>query len=425
MFDDGRGLAGLLAWCSGDEPETGLAVLELLERLAAADPGPPVIAALAAFDPAELGADERVVWLAGWERQGHWLAGRAQDGLVAVGGAAPSADDWAREEIAAAVRLSPGAAQLRLAVARELTGRLAATGAALRAGRISYPHARALADAVADLDDPAARDVQARVLPAAECQTPGRFRRTVERAVAAADPDRAEQDHRRAAADRRVELFADPHGMATLWALLPAPDAHTVWQSLDAIAAAAAPDDPRGIDARRADALVALATNAAGRPPVPRICVTVGLPTLLGLADTPGELAGHGPIPASLARALAADGVWRRLVTDPLTGDLLDYGRASYRPPAPLVAFLRARHPHCAFPGCPRPAHRCDIDHTTPWDAGGTTDRANCRPLCRRHHRLKTHAGWTITPHPDGGATWTSPTGRRYTTPAAGYPPDG
>jgi len=35
--------------------------------------------------------------------------------------------------------------------------------------------------------------------------------------------------------------------------------------------------------------------------------VTVALSTLLGLDEQPGELAGHGPIPAVLARRLAAD----------------------------------------------------------------------------------------------------------------------
>jgi hypothetical protein len=66
----------------------------------------------------------------------------------------------------------------------------------------------------------------------------------------------------------------------------------------------------------------------------PAIPVCVALSTLLGLDQQPGELAGTGPIPASIARRLAADptGTWRRLVTDEL-GKLVDYGRTTYRPP--------------------------------------------------------------------------------------------
>ncbi|WP_308819063.1 hypothetical protein [Pseudonocardia alni] len=46
---------------------------------------------------------------------------------------------------------------------------------------------------------------------------------------------------------------------------------------------------------------------------------------------------GQGPIPADLARALAAGGVWQRLGTDPLSGTLLDVGRTRYRPPVAMA----------------------------------------------------------------------------------------
>ena len=51
---------------------------------------------------------------------------------------------------------------------------------------------------------------------------------------------------------------------------------------------------------------------------------------------------------------------------------------------------------HCVFPWCTRPAKRCDTDHRVPYDAGGPTCPCNLAPLCRRHHRLKTHGGWTL-----------------------------
>ena len=122
------------------------------------------------------------------------------------------------------------------------------------------------------------------------------------------------------------------------------------------------------MDNRRADALVQLAVDALDRTRVPvapaappvrpglpaqlapptrlhrapaghrglraDVHVTVPAGTLLGLCDEPGELAGYGPIPASMARRLAGDGTWRRVLTDPASGAILDVGRrATQRPP--------------------------------------------------------------------------------------------
>jgi hypothetical protein len=150
-------------------------------------------------------------------------------------------------------------------------------------------------------------------------------------------------------------------------------------------------DDPRSRDQRRADGLVQLgidALNGYARCPTcvvrddtpqagtgprrlglrPTIQVSVALSTLLGQDEQPGELAGYGPIPAHVARRLAADrtGTWRRLVTDEL-GRLRDYGRTRYRPPADLHDFVVARDQTCAFPTCHRQASRCELDHIDPW----------------------------------------------------------
>ncbi len=142
--------------------------------------------------------------------------------------------------------------------------------------------------------------------------------------------------------------------------------------------------------------------------------VVIDLPTLLHLADHSGEIPGYGPIVPSLARAMAGDRAWRRWVADPVQGHLLDHGRTTYRPPVRLRAFVTARDRTCRFPRCGQPGYRCDIDHTHPYHGGGATSAANCRSLCRRHHRLKTHHGWHLEAHRDGSCTWTSPTGHTY-----------
>ena len=102
-------------------------------------------------------------------------------------------------------------------------------------------------------------------------------------------------------------------------------------------------------------------------------------------------------VPAMTAWALAAGGTWRRLITDPVSGTVMDVGRTRYRPPAGLADLVRARDRVCVFPTCQTPASRCDIDHLTAWSQGGTTSLDNLATLCEAHHRLKHTPGWALT----------------------------
>ncbi|HWR47446.1 MAG TPA: DUF222 domain-containing protein, partial [Pseudonocardiaceae bacterium] len=145
--------------------------------------------------------------------------------------------------------------------------------------------------------------------------------------------------------------------------------------------------------------------------------VTVPYTALLGANDLPGELAGYGPIPAAVARDLAAGGTWRRILTDPESGRPLDYGTTRYRPPAHLTGLVITRDQTCQFPGCRVPAHRCDLDHNVPYDPAtgtGPTSETNLGPKCRRHHQVKQTPGWSVTHHPDGCTTWATPSGHQY-----------
>ncbi|WP_420810557.1 HNH endonuclease signature motif containing protein [Jiangella aurantiaca] len=145
--------------------------------------------------------------------------------------------------------------------------------------------------------------------------------------------------------------------------------------------------------------------------------VTVPFATAIGLSDEPGELDGYGPVPAHVARTLAAEGVWTWLRTDPGTRQLLDHGRTKYRPTTALAAFITARDRTCRAPGCHRTARSCDLDHVIPFAAGGTTSAANLQAVCTTHHLLKHHGHWTVHRQPDGTTRWTSPTGHHYRRP--------
>ena len=116
------------------------------------------------------------------------------------------------------------------------------------------------------------------------------------------------------------------------------------------------------------------------------------------------------PVPAMTAWALAAGGTWRRLVTDPVSGVVLDVGRTRYRPPTGLADLVRARDRACVFPTCQIPAERCDIDHLTAWGQGGTTSLDNLATLCEAHHRLKHTPGWALTrDQTSGDLSWHTP----------------
>jgi len=114
----------------------------------------------------------------------------------------------------------------------------------------------------------------------------------------------------------------------------------------------------------------------------------------------------------------------RRLLTDPESGTLLDYGRTTYRPPTGLADHVRARDYLCRSPICRRSATHADLDHTIAWADGGTTSEHNLYAGCRHDHRLKTHAnGWHVTQDPNGTITYTTPTGHHYTSQPHDYRP--
>ena len=344
---------------------------------------------------------------------------------------------------------------------------------------IAKETAAAIRDGISEF---AIYQIEEKALAHAEFHTPGQVANKVRTTIAALAPAEFEQVVDRARESRRVSCYNDADGMATVVAILPAQDAQIVMKSIEsyimkmneidekkrnantqnlathvdsdakscntmtdsdamssntltgaseltsATGAQSATDtwSLLSADNKRADALTAILSQALAsnvdevrphRRPV-TVNVTIDLPTLLGLAENPGQLSGYGAIPASVARELASDATWKRFITDPQTGNLLDYGREKYEPPQALVDFLLARDRTCRFPGCRQPASKSDIDHAQSWETGGETKPENLGLLCRRHHRLKTHGNWVLVSNSDGSCEWTSPIGKKYFVPA-------
>lgn len=444
------------------------------------DLAPPCLATLTRLievDPYSLPADEQVRLIVEWERHTSWLESLKADALAAVAGPGISSptsphddlsgfdpnashtsareryhvEDSICDEVASALRVAGQTARRRIAVARDLTYKLPETRRLLRDGKCSYAQAAVVSTECEFVEPAKAKLVEARALGRTDKQTPAQTRRSVRRAIAAICPmDPAEQIEAEFAR-RDVRIIPEGSVMATIIATLPAPDAMLVWNALTGCAARgdeAHPnphsDDPnqlpdnRTMAHKRADALTAWANRAMEDPTFPTMQgkkrletqVVIPLDTLTGLNDESAEIVGYGPIPPILARRLAAESdQWRRLVTDPVTGHLLDYGHKTYSPPAALREFILARDRTCQFPGCNMAGWRCDIDHIDPWipnndpesdndsksaadsksasdstfdttntqSPGGKTSADNLITLCRRHHRLKTHNHWTVT----------------------------
>ena len=145
-----------------------------------------------------------------------------------------------------------------------------------------------------------------------------------------------------------------------------------------------------------------------------------------GTLDCVGAAQRYGALTADLMRTwlTGADHVTVRPVLE--VGGRRE-AAAGYTPPPLMREQVILRDRTCVFPGCTHPARSCDLDHITGYtpdhqagpdrlDRTGQTHPDNLAPLCRRHHRIKTHGRWHYTRDPDDGSyTWTTPTGATYT----------
>ena len=211
------------------------------------------------------------------------------------------------------------------------------------------------------IDSQALAELESRVIAQAEFGTPGQIGKFIKKSIAELASENFEKAVVRDRELRKVDIYPEPNGMATLVAFLPAEDAQTIKLAIEKCERVMKSNTPTSLSpemqaeldkevldfegpssigsslaaARKADALTSIAKKyleeskddgKAHRRPV-TVSLTIDLPTLLGLANNPGELQGYGAIPASVARTLAADGKWRRFITDPTSGELLDCGR--------------------------------------------------------------------------------------------------
>jgi hypothetical protein len=358
--------------------------------------------------------------------------------------------------------------------------RLPCTWAALADGDIDWPRARAIA---AELGWPA-RDsapevvaaVEAVVLSRAAALSITRLRALVRAELLKADAAAADARRRRAerAADVTIRALGD--GMSEVRSVMPTPAAAEVRASADARARELkAAGDGRPLGMLRALVMHELMTRPWQDQPAvtAHVAVVASLDTLeAGAAGAPGTgldpaTVDGQPITASQARELLerldalcpgglqapcggsldvavtdAEGRLLATVTRRELERIVRRGCADHREgdcACPVLAspppvdryehtpaqerFVKVRDRTCRQPGCHNRAGWADLDHVMPHGNGGETDCSNLCCLCRRHHRLKTHAhGWryvmcdgALSVTTPSGITRTSwPPGRRY-----------
>ena len=167
----------------------------------------------------------------------------------------------ASAEVAAALRISPVTAGIRVREAQTMITVLAPTLNALEDGTLDRGKARTIADHCEPLSPENKAAVQELVLPLAGEATTSELRELTGQAVITVDPHGSDDRHRAAAARRELAIKSLPDAMASLRALLPADAAVKIFQLTDLLATATAgvPGDKRGIGARRVDALADIA----------------------------------------------------------------------------------------------------------------------------------------------------------------------
>jgi hypothetical protein len=323
------------------------------------------------------------------------------------------------------------------------------------AGELPVWRARRVAAETIRLSPEAARFVDVHVAPVAHKATPGQVDRLVNEAIGRFMPAEVERLAAESWDKRHVTLFEQAVSFTGTMALAGELD---IADALDLEAAVAAGAEHRGalgstqpLDVRRAQALGDLARGQAALPLDPDLApgeeqpatappvkprqvifyVHLTQAALEGIDDPVARLErGNTLISVEQVRAWCGSASTAQIVVKPVI-DLDQCLEAdSDTVPVRIAEHVALRDHTCVFPWCTRPArrcvpdqpdrpdqpdqpdqHACDCDHVDPRGRGGPTCTCNLAPLCRRHHRLKTHSPWTYLVLDPGTYLWTSPHG--------------
>ena len=356
------------------------------------------------------------------------------DAAMLRGDAVEFAERAAAADLAVRLSLAESTVRAYGMVARTLRARLPLFWAWFAEGDVSTQNAREAASIVSELPADLWAEFETRIMCAITL-APARFRARARAVREKLQAQTLTERHEAAHAHRGVWTEVDRDGMGWLHAHLSAEKLAMVGAALDGIAFGlfTESDEQRTMAQLRADVLSDLLTGKSSactngscsectggtggsctRPVVGvTVALTIPVLSLLGHSDEPALLEGMGPIDTETARRLCATvPSITRLLTDPVSGSILEMDPRQYRVPAALKRWLAIQQVTCDFPGCGRRAAHCDLDHTRAWADGGTTTVDNLSHRCRRHHTMKHQTKWRVEKPPGAErAVWTSPTG--------------
>ncbi|WP_459961611.1 DUF222 domain-containing protein [Nocardia sp. IFM 10818] len=270
---------------------------------------------------------------------------RHRAGNVEPGPNGVRAGEFAAAEIAVGAHVSEAVATAMIDIGLALDS-LPQTRLAFAAGRIDLPRVQVIAESMRGLSKELRETLEPKLIETATRSDPARLRQTARRWVTRLDPEGEQRRREEREDDRDIRIRAVQDGMAVFDGQLPAAGAQTVAMRLREMSLQVCEDDPRTMQQRRADALVALADGSGrlrcgcgrgkycpksetpGTPRRPLIQVGVPAETLLGLRDDPAFLSGYGPIDAALARKLAEHARFQVIP---------EYFPADMKSPAPAV----------------------------------------------------------------------------------------
>ncbi len=350
----------------------------------------------------------------------------------AIGGeGTPAVSERAVTPLATALGVSAQTGAQLLSDALDLTHRLPRIDAGVEALQIAPWRARRIAKLTHGLSQEAAAYVDARIAPVADSCGVVRIEREVAEAIARFDTvEQAEsEDEAEAAWGVRLEDYRGPvwDGTSRLEVIGDTPTLRTLYDLINATAHELLdpdlpPDQQSSLAHRKVAALRRIAAGA-GASSHTRLYLHVGADDLEHPLANLGQVERLGPLTvARLQHLLGTTRFTVRPVLDLARADAVD----EHDPPAWMRELVVLRDRTCVHPHCDKPARDCDLDHIEPYvemdDGGppGQTRPDNLAPLCRRHHRAKTHHGWTYRRNGDGSYTWTSPFGERCTVDTRG-----
>jgi hypothetical protein len=392
------------------------------------------------------------------------VQGGQDTGIPIAGPGAPLVSEFAVCEFATALGLTAASGRTLVGLALELVHRLPKTWARVQAGSLAPWRARRIAEETLCLTVEAAAFVDAQVAPFAHRTGLAQTQRLVQAAIARFMPAYAAEQRERAADQRYFTIAHDQVSFAGTSRIHGELDLADALDLEDAVTAGAQQLADLGstetLDARRAAAVGALArgdltldlggvatgtttaADGAGEPErtetgrtrrrigsrrrqvvlyvhLSEDAIRSGDPDAVAeLENAGGQLLTAAQVAGWCGRP-DTDRVIVKPVRDLTTGHhpaahQPSDGVQSYAVPDRMAEEVDLRDRTCVFPWCQRPARRCDKDHRVPHDRGGPTCPCNLAPLCRLHHRVKTHGGWTYTTLQPGTYRWRSPYGYTY-----------